>query len=64
MLDWFKINSSKTDPGKFKFMILGVKNTFRLNVNGQIIPCSNVVKLLETTMDNELKFKKHIIKSI
>ena len=52
----------KTNPGKFQFMVLGVKNIapFRLNVNGKIIPCSNEVKLLGITTDNELKFKKHI----
>ena len=57
MLDWFK-----TNLGKFQFMLLGVKNIapFRLNVNGKIIPCSNEVKLLAITADNELKFKKHI----
>ena len=61
MLDWFKINSMKTNLGKFQFMVLGVKNIapFRLNVNGKI-PCSNEVKLLGMTIDNQLKFKKHI----
>ena len=61
MLDWFKINSMRTDPGKFQFMLLGVKNIVHLtsNVNGKIIPCSNEVKLLGITIDNELKFKKH-----
>ena len=33
---------------------------FTINVNGKIIPCSNEVKLLGTTIDNKLKFKKHI----
>ena len=52
----------KTNPGKFQFMVLGVKNiaSLRLNVNGKIIPCSSEVKLLGVTIDNELKFKKHI----
>ena len=61
VLDLFKINSTKTDPGKFQFMVLGVKNIapLRLNVNCKIIPCSNEVKLLGITIDNELKFKKH-----
>ena len=55
-------NFMKTNPGKFQFTILGVKNIapFRLNVNCKIIPCSNEVKLLGTTINNELKFKKHI----
>ena len=33
---------------------------FTINVNGKIIPCSNEVKLLGITIDNERKFKKHI----
>ena len=46
----------KTNPGKFQFMLLGVKNIvhFTINVNGKIIPCSNEVKLLRITIDNEL----------
>ena len=62
VLDLFKINSMKTNPGKFQFMVLGGKNVapFRINVNGKIIPCSHEVKLLGMTIDNELKFKKHI----
>ena len=62
MLDFFKINSMKSNPGIFQFIVLGVKNIvpFRLNVNGKIIPCSNEVKLLGVTIDNELKLKKHI----
>ena len=58
----FKINSMKANSGKFQFMVLGVKNiaSFRLNVNGQIIPCSNEVKLPGITIDNELRFKKHV----
>ena len=52
----------KANPGKFQFMLLGVKNIVHLtiNVNGKIIPCSNEVKLLGITIDNELKLKKHI----
>ena len=62
VLDWFKINSMKANPGKFQFMVLEVKNIvhFTINVNDKIIPCSNEVKLLGITIDNELKFKKHI----
>ena len=62
VLDRFKINSFKANPGKFQFMVLGVKNVapFNLNVNGKIIPSSNEVNLLGITIDNQLKFKKHI----
>ena len=43
-------------------MVLGVKNIalFSLNVNGKIITCSNEVKLLGITIDNQLNFKKYI----
>ena len=60
VLDWFKINSMKANPGKFQFMLLGVKNIVHFTINGKIIPCSNEVKLLGITIDNEFKFKKHI----
>ena len=62
MLGWLKINSMKANPGKFQFIVLGVKNIvhFTINVNSKIIPCSNEVKLLGITIDNEGKFKKHI----
>ena len=62
VLDWFKINSMKTNPGKFQFMVLAVNHIvpFRLYVNGKTIPCSNEVQLLGIAIDNELKFKKHI----
>ena len=51
VLDWFKYDSMKTNPGKFEFVVLGVKSIapFRLYVNGKIIPCSNEVKLLGIT---------------
>ena len=40
VLDWCKINSMKANPGKFQFMVLGVKNIvhFTINVNGKIFP--------------------------
>ena len=55
ILDWFKINSMKTNPGKFQYMVLGVKN-----IAPKLIPCFNEVKLLGITINNKLKFKKHI----
>ena len=62
VLDLFKINSMKAIPGKFQFLIFWVKNIapFGLNVNNKNIPCSNEVKLLGITIDNDLKFKKNI----
>ena len=62
VINWFKINSLKTNPGKFQFMVLGTNKNdcFNLNVTGKIIPCSSEIKLLGITIDYELKFKKHI----
>ena len=62
VLDWFKINFMKTSLGKFLFMVVGVKNIAptRLNINRKVIPCFNELKLLRITIDNELKFRKHI----
>ena len=61
-MDWFKINSLKTNPGKFQFMVLGAKKNdcFNLNVAGKVILSSSEVKLPGITTYYELKFKKHI----
>ena len=62
VLYWFQINSLKTNPGKFQFMILGDKknNTFVLNIHDKEIKNLSEVELLGITIDNQLKFKKHI----
>ena len=62
VMDWFKINSLKANPGKFQFMVLGANKNecFNLNVAGKVILSSSEVKLLGITIDYELKFKKHI----
>ena len=62
VMDWFKNDSLKDNPGKFQFMVLGLNmnDCFNLNVAGKVILSSNEVKLLGITIDYELKFKKHI----
>ena len=62
VMDCFKINSLKANPGKFQFMVLGANKNdcFNLNVAGKVILSSSEVKLLEITIDYELKLKKHI----
>ena len=61
VIDRFKINSLKAYPGKFQFMVLGANKNdcLNLNVAGKFIPSSSEVKLLEITIDYELKLKKH-----
>ena len=62
VLYWFQVNSLKTNPDKFQFMILGDKknNTFVLNIHDKEIKNSSEVELLGITIDSQLKFKKHI----
>ena len=62
LLDWFKFNSLKANHDKFQFMVLGAnKNkSFSINVRKISIPSKNEVILLGITINNELKFNKHI----
>ena len=62
VMEWFKINSLKANPGKFQFMVLGNKNdrSFNIHINNVKIKDSNEVTLLETKIDKNLTFKKHI----
>ena len=62
LLYWFKINSLKANPGKFKFMILGKKKRLKYNLKtGSItIKESDEVELLGKTIEKALNFKKHI----
>ena len=59
---WFKINFLKGNMGKFQFMVLGANknDSFNLNVAGKLISTSSEEKLLGITIDNKLKFIKHI----
>ena len=62
LLFWFKINSLKTNPRKFQFMILGKKNRLKcsLKIGSIAIKESNEVELLGITIIKALNFKKHI----
>ena len=62
VIEWFKINSLKANPGKFQFMVLGSKDErfFNIHTNNVQIKNSNEVKLLGITIDKNLTFKKHI----
>ena len=62
LLYWFKINSLKTNPGKFQFMILGKKNCLKysLKIGSITTKASDEVELLGITIDKALNFKEHI----
>ena len=57
LLYWFKINSLKTNPGKFQFMIIG---KYSLKIGSITVKESDEVELLGITIDKALTFKKHI----
>ena len=59
ILKWFKVNSVKANPQKFRFMILGksTRQTIILNINNIKIRESQNVELLGLTIDNRLTFK-------
>ena len=58
VLKWFKVNSSKPNPGKFQFMISGANTDIKVNLflDGNKIEKSQVV-LLTITIGDKLSFK-------
>ena len=62
ILKWFKVNSVKPNPKKFKFMVLGssTRQSIILNINNIKIKESSSATLLGLTIDNRLTFKDHI----
>ena len=62
VMEWFKINSLKANPGKFQFMVLGSKDerSFNIHINNVQIKNSNKVTLLGIIIDKNLTFKTHI----
>ena len=62
ILNLFRLNSLKTNPGKFQFMILGDKSHHKhiLKMNSIKVEASDDVLLLGVTIDKKLTFKRHI----
>ena len=58
ILNWFRLNSLKANPGKFKFMILGDKSHHKheLKINSIKVEASDDVLLLGITIDKKLTF--------
>ena len=64
-LKWFQINNMQANPGKFKVMILSpnrdsINEVFR--IDGEVIECENVIKLLGINIDDKLDFNFHVSK--
>ena len=62
ILNWFRLNSLKANPGKFQFMILGDKSHHKheLKINSIKVEASDDVLLLGITIDKKLTFKQHV----
>ena len=62
LMQWFTNNGMSANPSKFQMMFLGLKEAKKLclNMNGQLIPSSEHVKLLGVNIDNSLKFETHV----
>ena len=62
ILNWFRLNSLKTNPGKFQFMILGDRSHHKheLKINSIKFEASDDVLLLRITIDKKLTFKQHV----
>ena len=62
ILNWFRLNSLKVNPGKFQFMILGDKSHHKhiLKINSIKVEASDDILLLGITIDKKLTFKQHI----
>ena len=62
ILNWFRLNSLKANPGKSQFMVLGDKSHHEhiLKMNSNKVEASDDVLLLGITIDKKLTFKRHI----
>ena len=62
VLKWFRFNSSKSNAGKFQFMILGDKTCYEHNLKITLacVQSSNDVILLGVIIDKNLTFKKYV----
>ena len=60
VMEYFKINSLKVNPGKFQFIVLRNKDerSFNIHINNVEIKNSNKVTLLRIKIDKYLTFKK------
>ena len=63
ILKWFRLNSLKSNPGKFQFMILGDKTCYKdiLKINSTCVQSCDEVTLLGVMIDKNLTFKNIVI---
>ena len=61
-VSWFDDNEMQANPDKFQGIAFGKTHSElkNFNINGNVIDCTDSVKLLGITFDWQLKFDKHI----
>ena len=60
LLQWMANNAFKTNPDKSYLLLNNMDNGLSVNINGYEIFNNEHVKLLGITIDNQLKFNKHV----
>ena len=61
VLDWLKVNQLAANQSKFQLMFLrNIKNKLCLEINREVVNATDTVILLGVTIDNNLKFNKHV----
>ena len=61
MLEWFGISTMLANPSKFQFIVLDKESHQRdIILEDNVIVKLVFMKLLGVTIDNKLRFKKHI----
>ena len=64
VIKWFNFNSMVVNPAKFQLMFLGQerkpRSKYCIDIDGNIIPEQNEIKLLGVTMDQKLNFDSHV----
>ena len=66
LMQWFINNGMSANPSKFQIMFSGLNGEKKLclNMNGQLIPSSEHVKLLGVNTDNSLKLETHYVRRL
>ena len=64
VIKWFNFNSMMVNPAKFQLMFLGQerkpRSKYCIDIDGNIIPEQNEIKLLGVAIDQKLNFDSHV----
>ena len=61
LLQWFKDNRIKANPGKYRFLINNQKESFEIKIGNETVSNSKYEKLLGVKIDHELSFNEHVL---